>query len=51
MVENGGELTSRKGLNVPDLQLPLVALTAKDRADAAHLLTQDLEYICMSFVQ
>ena len=28
-----------------------MALTAKDRADAAFLLTQDLDYLCLSFVQ
>jgi citrate lyase beta subunit len=28
-----------------------MALTTKDRADAAFLLTQDLDYLCLSFVQ
>ncbi|KAJ1624581.1 pyruvate kinase, partial [Pavlovales sp. CCMP2436] len=51
VVEVGGGLKSRKGINVPDLQIDCSALTAKDIDDATFLLTQDLDYIALSFVQ
>eukprot|EP00306_Pavlova_sp_CCMP459_P000533 CAMPEP_0185170988 /NCGR_PEP_ID=MMETSP1139-20130426/19526_1 /TAXON_ID=298111 /ORGANISM="Pavlova sp., Strain CCMP459" /LENGTH=493 /DNA_ID=CAMNT_0027736585 /DNA_START=17 /DNA_END=1499 /DNA_ORIENTATION=- len=50
-VEVGGGLKSRKGINVPDLQIDCSALTAKDIDDATFLLTQDLDYMALSFVQ
>ena len=34
-VVNGGALKSRKGINVPELQIDCSALTVKDREDAA----------------
>eukprot|EP00316_Scyphosphaera_apsteinii_P008543 CAMPEP_0119310898 /NCGR_PEP_ID=MMETSP1333-20130426/20736_1 /TAXON_ID=418940 /ORGANISM="Scyphosphaera apsteinii, Strain RCC1455" /LENGTH=450 /DNA_ID=CAMNT_0007315161 /DNA_START=272 /DNA_END=1624 /DNA_ORIENTATION=+ len=46
----GGPLKSRKGINVPDLQIDCAALTAKDRDDAEYLLDK-VDYIAVSFVQ
>ncbi len=51
MVVVGGPLSDRKGVNVPDVVLPIPALTAKDRADLAFALDQGVEYIGLSFVQ
>ncbi|MFM7692182.1 MAG: pyruvate kinase, partial [Alphaproteobacteria bacterium] len=47
----GGPLSDRKGVNVPDVALPIPALTEKDRADLAFVLDQGVEYIGLSFVQ
>jgi pyruvate kinase len=47
----GGQLSDRKGVNVPDVVLPIPALTAKDREDLAFVLDQGVEYIGLSFVQ
>ena len=47
----GGPLSDRKGVNVPDVVLPIPALTAKDRADLAFALQHGIEYIGLSFVQ
>jgi pyruvate kinase len=50
-VETGGTISNNKGLNVPDVVLPLAALTAKDRADLAFALEQGVDWIALSFVQ
>jgi pyruvate kinase len=50
-VLNGGVLSDRKGVNVPDVVLPIPALTAKDRADLAFALPLGIDYIGLSFVQ
>ncbi len=51
MVEVGGMLSDRKGLNVPDVVVPMAALTAKDRADLAFALDQGVDWVALSFVQ
>ena len=50
-VEVGGTLSNNKGLNLPDVLLPLAALTEKDRADLAFALEQGVDWIALSFVQ
>ena len=47
----GGPLSDRKGVNVPDVVLPIPALTAKDRQDLAFALDHRVDYIGLSFVQ
>ncbi|MCO6417443.1 pyruvate kinase [Siccirubricoccus sp. KC 17139] len=47
----GGALSDRKGVNVPDVALPIPALTQKDREDLAFVLDRGIEYIGLSFVQ
>ena len=47
----GGPLSDRKGVNVPDVVLPIPALTEKDRADLAFALDHGVQYIGLSFVQ
>jgi pyruvate kinase len=51
IVEVGGMLSNRKGLNVPDVVVPIAALTEKDRSDLAFALEQGVDWIAMSFVQ
>ena len=50
-VVNGGALSDRKGVNVPDIVLPIPALTRKDRIDLDFVLEQGIEYVGLSFVQ
>jgi len=50
-VLNGGVLSDRKGVNVPDVVLPIPALTPKDRADLDFVLPLGIDYIGLSFVQ
>ena len=44
-------LSNNKGLNVPDVVVPMAALTEKDRADLAFALDQNVDWIALSFVQ
>ena len=46
-----GRLSDRKGVNVPDVALPLSALTAKDRRDLAFGLELGIDWVALSFVQ
>ncbi|TPG20519.1 pyruvate kinase [Sphingomonas koreensis] len=50
-VEVGGMLSNNKGLNVPDVVVPMAALTEKDRSDLAFALEQHVDWIALSFVQ
>ncbi len=50
-VDVGGKLSNRKGVNVPSAQLPLSALTAKDKEDLAFGLDLGVDWVALSFVQ
>jgi len=50
-VVTGGPLSDRKGVNVPDVALPIPALTEKDRIDLAFALENGVDFIGLSFVQ
>lgn len=50
-VVNGGALSDRKGVNVPDAVLPIPALTDKDKRDLAFALELGVDWIALSFVQ
>jgi pyruvate kinase len=50
-VEVPGMLSNHKGLNVPDVVVPMAALTEKDRSDLAFALDQGVDWIALSFVQ
>ena len=51
VVEVGGEISNRKGVNVPDIVLPLAALSEKDRADLEHVCELGVDWLALSFVQ
>jgi pyruvate kinase len=51
VVEVGGPLSNNKGLNVPDVVVPMAALTEKDRSDLAFAVEQGVDWIALSFVQ
>ncbi|MFZ6773562.1 pyruvate kinase [Undibacterium sp. SXout7W] len=50
-VINGGILSDRKGVNVPDAVLPIPALTEKDKRDLDFALDMGADWIALSFVQ
>uniref|UniRef100_A4XW12 Pyruvate kinase n=1 Tax=Ectopseudomonas mendocina (strain ymp) TaxID=399739 RepID=A4XW12_ECTM1 len=47
----GGELSDRKGVNVPEAVLQLSPLTEKDRRDLAFGLELGVDWVALSFVQ
>lgn len=47
----GGTLTSHKGLNLPDTDIRVSAMTSKDRTDVRFGLKQGVDYIALSFVR
>jgi pyruvate kinase len=47
----GGEISNNKGVNVPDVVLPLAALTEKDRRDLDFVLGLGIDWLALSFVQ
>lgn len=47
----GGEISDRKGMNVPDVVLPLAALSEKDRRDLEFACRLGVDWIALSFVQ
>ena len=51
LVEAGGMISNRKGVNVPDVVLPLKALSAKDRADLEFACDLGVDWLALSFVQ
>ncbi len=50
-VVTGGILKSRKGVNLPTLDLQLPSLTAKDKEDLAFGVEQEVDMISLSFVR
>jgi pyruvate kinase len=51
IVETGGPLSDRKGVNVPGVILPISPLTEKDRKDLQFGLDLGVDYVGLSFVQ
>jgi pyruvate kinase len=51
VVEVGGKVSNNKGVNVPDVLIPIPALTDKDRSDLEFALEQGADFIALSFVQ
>ena len=47
----GGTISDHKGVNVPDVVVPIPALTDKDRKDLKFALEQRADWIALSFVQ
>jgi pyruvate kinase len=50
-VEAGGTISNRKGVNVPDVVLPLAALSEKDRKDLEFAAALGVDWLALSFVQ
>jgi len=47
----GGVISNRKGVNVPDVVLPVAALSEKDRADLEFACDLGIDWLALSFVQ
>ena len=47
----GGVLSNNKGVNFPDVQLSVRALTEKDKTDLAFGLSQGVDWVALSFVR
>jgi pyruvate kinase len=47
----GGRISDRKGVSLPDTDLPVSAMTPKDRADLEAALVIGIDWIALSFVQ
>ena len=47
----GGNLSSNKGLNLPNLILDTTPITKKDRDDLTFILENEIDWIALSFVQ
>jgi len=47
----GGRLSDRKGVNFPDVTLPIAALSDKDKSDLQAALELGADWIALSFVQ
>jgi pyruvate kinase len=47
----GGTISNRKGVNVPDVLLPVAALSDKDRVDLEFACELGVDWLALSFVQ
>ncbi|MGM5028642.1 pyruvate kinase [Tardiphaga sp. 862_B3_N4_1] len=47
----GGRISDRKGVSLPDTDLPVSAMTPKDRLDLEAALETGIDWIALSFVQ
>lgn len=50
-VIHGGVLKSRKGINLPDTEVSVPCLTEKDLADLEFGLSQNIDWVALSFVR
>lgn len=50
-VSVGGTISNRKGVNVPDVVLPVAALSDKDRKDLEFACAIGVDWLALSFVQ
>jgi len=47
----GGELSSHKGINLPNRSLSVSSLTPKDKSDLAFGIAQNVDWVALSFVR
>lgn len=51
LVKVGGVLSAHKGVNLPNVKLPISAITEKDKKDLEFALSLGVDWVCLSFVQ
>ena len=51
IVDVGGVISNRKGVSLPDTEIPVSSITDKDRADLAAGLEAGVDWVAVSFVQ
>jgi pyruvate kinase len=50
-VDVGGRISNRKGVSLPDTEIPVAAMTPKDRIDLEAALETGIDWVALSFVQ
>ncbi|WP_027363260.1 pyruvate kinase [Desulfotruncus alcoholivorax] len=50
-IENGGEITSQKGVNVPGVKVSLPSLTENDKKDIIFGIENNLDFVAASFIR
>jgi pyruvate kinase len=50
-VIHGGPISSKKGMNFPDSELTIPAITEKDKEDVKFAVEQKLDYVAASFIR
>jgi len=51
VVDIGGRVSNRKGVSLPDTDIPITSMTPKDRADLDAALVEGVDWVAISFVQ
>lgn len=51
LVTYGGILSPKKGVNLPDTDISLPALTEKDLVDLDYIISKEVEWVALSFVR
>ena len=51
LVVNGGEISNRKSINLPGVEIDMPYLSQSDRDDIIFAIEQDVDYIALSFVR
>ncbi len=51
VVDVGGRISNRKGVSLPDTEIPVAAMTVKDRIDLEAALETGVDWVALSFVQ
>ena len=50
-VLNDGVISNNKGINIPDIILPISSLTTKDKSDLNKAIEMGVDWVALSFVQ
>lgn len=50
-VQNNGKISSHKGVNFPNVTLPISSITSKDKEDLKFGIEQNVDYVAISFVR
>ena len=50
-VKNGGDISDRKGVNVPDIELKIPYLSERDKEDIIFGIRQDFDFVAASFTR
>ena len=51
IVKNNGEIGERKGVNIPNVDLSLPAITERDREDILFGISEGIDYVAASFIR
>ncbi len=51
VVDIAGRVSNRKGVSLPDTEIPITSMTPKDRSDLEAALKEGVDWVAISFVQ